>query len=334
MATSVNAAFAEFMRDFVNLDSNVTKTARASRDWLIGQIHGFEGNVEHFPGLYTEKDIAFGSFARNTKIRELDDIDLMFCIKAQGATYVDYGDRVEITAPESSGALSRYCNPGTDALNSRMVINKFVSALGSVPQYEDADTKRDHEAATLKLTSYTWNFDIVPCFFTTPETDERTYYIIPDGNGNWKKTDPRKDRDALSVVNTAHGGNVLNPLRLLKYWNERPTAPAMGSYLVETMAIIHYVHRAPTAVTQYVDMEMPDLFQHIANSIFGTVPDLKDVQGDLNDLSLEQRWKIQERANQDYARALEARAAETSGDHAASIRKWREIFGPYFPTYG
>ena len=32
MATTVNTAFAEFMKDTVNLDSAQTKTARASRD--------------------------------------------------------------------------------------------------------------------------------------------------------------------------------------------------------------------------------------------------------------------------------------------------------------
>jgi len=33
--------------------------------------------------------MAFGSFARRTKIRELDDIDLMKCLSAQGAYYTE-----------------------------------------------------------------------------------------------------------------------------------------------------------------------------------------------------------------------------------------------------
>jgi hypothetical protein len=36
------------------------------------------------PGIH----IAFGSFARRTKIRPLDDIDLMFGLTGQGATRI------------------------------------------------------------------------------------------------------------------------------------------------------------------------------------------------------------------------------------------------------
>ena len=145
MANTVNAAFAKFLTESVNLDPSITKTARSSRDWLISRIHLFESIIDHFPLLYTEKNIAFGSFARDTKIRELDDIDLMICLKAQGAYYNEYTDRIEITVPDSNAQLHRYCNAGTDTLNSRLIINKFVSALGEVPHYEKGDIKRTLE---------------------------------------------------------------------------------------------------------------------------------------------------------------------------------------------
>ena len=38
MATTVNGAFSEFMRETVNLDQEKTKTARSSRDNLIDNI--------------------------------------------------------------------------------------------------------------------------------------------------------------------------------------------------------------------------------------------------------------------------------------------------------
>lgn len=334
MPTTVNAAFTKFLRETVNLDPEVTKIARASRDWLIFQIHALENKVDYFPLLYKEKDIAFGSFARHTKIRELDDIDIMICLNAQGATYFEYMDHIEITVPTSSYPLHRYCHNGTDILNSRMIINKFVSALSEVPHYEKAEIKRTMEAATLKLASYTWNFDIVPCFFTKPDIDGRTFYIIPDGKGHWKKTDPRKDKEIVTLVNQAHKGNILNPIRLLKFWNKRPTAPSIPSYLLETIIIIYYIRNHSNTASQYVDLEIPRLFKHVANSVLGVVPDLKEIQGDLNNLSFEDRLKIHQRANTDYARALEARQAENDGDHKMSIQKWGEIFGPLFPAYG
>lgn len=334
MSTTVIEAFNQFLRNNVNLDPGITRTARASRDWLISRIHAFEENVEHFPMFYTEKDIAFGSFARNTKIRDLDDIDLMICLHAQGATYLTYTDHIEMTVPSSSYPLHRHCNANTDILNSRMIINKFVSALEDVPNYEKADIKRTMEAATLKLTSYTWNFDIVPCFFTTPEADGRTFYLIPDGNGHWKKTDPRKDKDVVALVNQVHEGWVLNAVRIMKFWNKRPTAPAVPSYLFETMIIIYYLNNTSIKASQFVDLEIPKLLKHVADSVSTAVPDLKQIQGDLNNLSFQDKLKIYQRANYDYGRALQARKAEADGDHKASIQKWGEIFGPLFPTYG
>ena len=35
MAKTVNAAFEEFLEDYVNLDPQDTKKARSSRNWLI-----------------------------------------------------------------------------------------------------------------------------------------------------------------------------------------------------------------------------------------------------------------------------------------------------------
>jgi hypothetical protein len=51
MATTVIAAFNEFMKDTVNLEKADTDDARASRDWLIGKINDFE-NDEVFPVSY------------------------------------------------------------------------------------------------------------------------------------------------------------------------------------------------------------------------------------------------------------------------------------------
>ena len=42
MATTVIAAFNEFMKDTVNLKKADTDDARASRDWLIGKMNDFE----------------------------------------------------------------------------------------------------------------------------------------------------------------------------------------------------------------------------------------------------------------------------------------------------
>ena len=44
MALTVTAAFNEFQRNIVNLDSSQTDRARASRDWLLGRMNTFPNN--------------------------------------------------------------------------------------------------------------------------------------------------------------------------------------------------------------------------------------------------------------------------------------------------
>lgn len=328
MGRTVITAFNDFQKNVVNLDSENTKTARRSRDWLLGQISEFPTRDNKFPKLYEEKNIFFGSFARRTKIRELDDIDLMIAFSAQEGYYADHGDYITIHVKEEK--LGLLCNDDTDILNSRKVINKIVSQLNQVPQYDSADMKRSQEAATLKLKSHTWNFDIVPCFFTKKDAYGRDYYLIPDGNGNWKKTDPRIDSKRTSEVNQNHDGNVLNVIRIIKYWNKRPTMPSMPSYLLENMILNYYIQNQYSKASQYVDLEIIKILQYLSLQILNSVSDPKGIQGELNNLSFDDKLKISARASLDYQRATEARNYEENGDHDNSIKKWKEIFGQNF----
>lgn len=332
MATTVIQAFNEFLRDKVNLVPDKTTKGRNSRDWLVGQIQHFEDDDTDFPEIYTEKNIYFGSFARRTKKRPLDDIDIMICLKANGCTYLEYSDRIELTVPETATRFLKYRNDGTAILNSRKLINKFVAKLADIPQYDKAEIKRNLEAATLNLTSYDWVFDIVPCFFTTEDQFGRTYYIIPDGKGNWKKTDPRIDKERLTNLNTNHDGNILNVIRTVKYWNKRATMPTMSSYLLENM-IIEYYHTKTTKASQFVDIELVDVFFDIHNRVYNNLNDPKGIQGNINQLTLDEKRKISQIAYDDYVIAFNARQQEEKKNMKGSVNKWREIFGDEFPKY-
>ncbi|WP_319995712.1 hypothetical protein [Trichococcus shcherbakoviae] len=318
------------MKDKVNLDQSKTVQARGSRDWLKEKIHTFEGN-EGFPKVYTDIDTYFGSFSRKTKIRELDDIDIMIGLNAQGSTYIESCGKIELTVPETALDLLRLCHDDTNKLNSRKVINKFVSNLKNIAQYENAEINRRSEAATLKLLSYPWNFDIVPCFFSKPEINGKTYYCIPDGEGNWKKTDPRIDGQRISRINQSLDGNVLNVIRAIKYWNRRPTMPSMGSYSLECLILEYYETKG--SCSKWIDMEVKALLGHLAGAIYRPIYDPKNIQGDLNILPYAEKLKISRRARTDYETAVAARNKEEAGDQKAAINKWKEIFGSEFPSY-
>ncbi len=148
MPTSVTGAFNAFQKETVNLDSYRTKSARSSRDWLVGKINAFDN---FFP-LYTDKHISFGSFARRTKIRPLDDIDIMIALTGQGCSYSEDGfGKITIHVPDDCDAYKHYRHASADSLNSIRIVNEFVRKLSNIDQYKSATIKRNQEAAVLNL---------------------------------------------------------------------------------------------------------------------------------------------------------------------------------------
>lgn len=329
MATTVDTAFKEFNKDIVNLDSDRTKTARSSRDWLISQLEKLPDTADYFPKLYDGMHIKLGSFARNTKIKPLDDIDLMLTFSAEGATYTtyQYGRLYTLNVPKTNINLWKLTNDdGT--LNSIKMVNKLVNSLGTISHYSKASIHRRQEAATLQLTSYEWNFDIVPAFYT-----DTGYYLIPDGNGNWKATDPRIDQDNTTSVNQKHNSRILQIIRTLKYWQKRPTMPTVPSYLFENIILDYFSKKQE--VTEYIDLELRDFLGHLATAIYSSFQDPKGFSGELNSLSYDDRCKISTKASEDFIKAKEAIRLETQDQNQEkSIKKWAEIFGGNFPTYG
>ena len=329
MPKTVNAAFNEFHKDMVNLDSDRTRLARSSRDWLINQLNNFPTKIIDFPILYESKHIKFGSFARNTKIKPLDDIDLFLTFNAAGASYTKsiFGDNTyTILVPEESKKLRNLCND--NELNSIKVVNKLVSSLSEIEHYKHAAIHRRQEAATLELSSYEWKFDIVPAFYTDTE-----FYLIPDGEGKWKATDPRMDQYRVSTINQKHNGKILQIIRTLKYWQKRPTMPTISSYLFETIILNYYDEK--TEVSEYIDIELMNFFNHLINAIYESVLDPKGFQGELNTLDYDTKYKISELAKKSYNNATQAFNFETTEDDMQkAINKWGEVFGSDFPSYG
>lgn len=331
MASTVNIAFDEFMRNSVRIDPDRNDVAKKSKSNLVTEIKKFP-NDGKFLVLHPDlTSIDYGSFSRKTKITPLDDIDLMIVLHAQGNSHnSNYAGGYTIHVPQAADKQLALCNPGTDTLNSIKVINKFIEYLSKVPSYKKAEIKRNQEAVTLEL-GYEWVYDIVPCFITSP-VNGSDFFLIPDGKGNWKPTDPRIDKERTTSINGKQDVSVLDMVRVMKYWTKRRTAATMGSYYLECL-ILQYYDAYGTTSSKYIDIELPKLFVYVYNQINSSLDDPKGFQGNLNNLSWEERKSIKDRAGLDYNRATEARQLETDGKQKESITKWREIFGSDFPYY-
>ncbi|MGX9688647.1 hypothetical protein ACTQ9L_16095 [Deinococcus wulumuqiensis] len=329
-SSTVNTAFQQFMLHAVRLDPDAVRTARSSRDWLIDQIEALPGKDLAFPLLYSEAHIQFGSFARRTKCRELDDIDLMIALMGGGGRYeTTIGTTCKVYVPDDH-RLAAF-RDAFGAVNSRLVINQFIRSLSSVSHYRSAQMKRNGSAAVLDLTSYSWVYDIVPAFLTTKEWNGRTYYLIPDGDGHWKKTDPRVDKSRATAINQNHGGYVLDVVRLVKLWLKRKRGLTLSSYLTEALVLDHYNNSYQSA-GRYMDLELRDVLSGMAACITSDVSDPKNIDGNINHLTWNERWAARTTL-QEASDACAAACSLESSSQADAISAWKKILGDDFGEY-
>jgi hypothetical protein len=334
MPYTVAGAFEKFRKDAVDLDPDDSDRARSSRDYLYDQAKGLSISDIDFPTVYYY--IPFGSFARKTKIRPLDDIDLLFMLNGNGtSSRQSLNDQYTywLKIDNDSAPLAKFRDT-FGYVSSTRLLNQLKKSLGKVKNYARAELKRTGEAVVLNLTSYTWVFDIVPAvpIANSFNKSEYDYFLIPNGNGNWMRTDPRKDTEYVTRVNRQQDGLLLPTMRLLKYWNARIHKPRLPSYYFETV-VLHTLNNA-SKFTSY-----PAAIQYFFNvgSIYlnlscsdpkGLGPNLdKDVDGEM-------KRKVSHAMKDAHSLATSAVVAELMGSHGSAMEFWQKVFGSTFPLYG
>ncbi len=310
------------------MDPSQVDKARKSRDWLLSRIAGFSSDTT-FPKLYPDKNLHYGSFARRTKIRPLDDIDIIVTLSGHVGHYQLNGSVVKVILTDFSSPMNGFLHDETNFINSKKVINRFKSGLESIGHYRKSEIHRNQEAITLQTVSQDWCFDVVPGFFTKEDSFGRTFYIIPDGNGHWKMTDPRIDRDRLVQINNDSSGVVFNLIRILKYWNLANSTTTISSYLFENIILSYFVLPGKKIYSSYY-ANIPALLQHIAEVIHSSVSDPAGIQGNLNNVDAIARGKISAKAREDAMKGASALQNESWGNHSSALKLWREIFGVDF----
>lgn len=334
MPYTVWGAFDKFRKDTVDLEPDITKKARASRDYLFDKLKLLDRNNIGFPELSGDY-LSFGSFARKAKIQPLDDIDTLIVLKGQGTREVQvphsyFTQRLEVT--DRFSPLSIFVNE-SGYVNSTKVLNSIKSHLLSVINYRQAVIKKTMQAVTLNLKSYPWEFDIVPA---VPVADiygkKIIYYLIPNGLGNWIRTDPRIDSKNITDVSVKHPNKFLPTIRLLKYWNSRTHKPRLSSYYFETLAIKVFqnasqINDFPQAIEYF--------FERCPYYLGTSCPDPKGLGPNLDtEVGLNTKEKVTKAMSKASTWAGYALMYEAQSKPDEAIYWWQRIFGDQFPNYG
>ncbi|GGO33940.1 hypothetical protein [Deinococcus humi] len=341
MPRTIQAALDQFAVTRVDLDPTQVAEARRSRDFLKTSL---VAAMNASPGLprMTGEVVQFGSFARRTKIRPLDDVDLMFVVEIGSITaqetWFRTGKTGEMTVePTPMGLYSlstgrvpverRFLNDA-GRVSSRAVVNEVRARLGSVPQYGRTEIKPDGAAIMLDLASRPWKFDVVPALPIVDLFGTTLYYLIPNGRGGWQKTDPRRDAKRMTEANQRGGGRLLRLVRLVKYWNVQHGLP-LGSYHLETLCLSAFPWMMPSDPLA----ALQSCFTHIASAVYHTCPDPKGLGPDLDShLSYAQRQRISSLAHSAAQTLQQAVGVAAWKSHQTASRHLQQVFGPFFPV--
>lgn len=331
MPRTLAAAFSRYQSEIVDLPPEDSDGARTSRDYLIEQIISVANGVDDFPALYDGGwHLPFGSFARKTKTQPLDDVDIMPILHGCSGTQIwRTGYTYSVRIYNDQLPLWGYADGGF--VNSTKVLNKFRSELTEIPNYSSTEINKRGEAVVVNLLSYDWSFDVVPAFAVSDGAEGISHFLIPDGSGQWKKTDPRRDQDRITAENKRHNGNLIPLIRVMKFWNENSRhTQKIGSYHLETMIIDGLAAYQP--LTE-VRTAVYTAFKILQSRIMQQCPDPKGWEPPLDsDLGLLEKINFATTAGNMAEKISSAALLGLLGSDEEAIKIWQEVF-PDFPGY-
>jgi hypothetical protein len=249
----------------------------------------------------TANSIYVGSYGRDTGIGKVSDLDMAYQLPV--ALYQQYNS---------------HAGNGQSAL--------LQAVRNSVQKtYDKTAIAADGQVLVINFTDNV-KFEILPCF---PHSDGSSF-IYPDSNGggSWKVSNPRAEIAAIKTRNDATNGNLKRLCRMMRMWKDRATVP-MGGLLIDTLAyrfIGDWQHKDKSFL--YYDYMCRDFFKFMADGDrnINSWP----APGSRRSVTRNGLFEYKARVAENIAK--EAIQYEQQGHTFSAKLKWREIFGPSFPS--
>lgn len=316
------------LESLLDTDINITQAARAqgsrSHNYIRDVLLGKNENDHHFPRLI-EGDFLSGSYARGTKLKPLDDIDVMMVLDGTGFRVINGGaiQDVEVEGSGESGnpLLSRV-GPDT-LLSSQVVMSIFQTALEEL--HPQSKVRDDEQAVNVWLDSYGLGIDIVPCFHLMPRNGAQDYYYIPTGgnSGGWKTTNPKIDAGISDTLHARHNRKIKNIVKLIKYWNLVSNGNRLKSYHLET--VVWHIFDARPKETASLEDGVIHFFTQADKYLATACPDKTLLGGPVDQyLSNQNRELTRAKIRQTLSAFYEAYV--TSPSETAQQDVWQGIF--------
>ncbi len=248
-------------------------------------------------------DFLTGSYKRWTKTKPLKDVDI-FCVLHD----------------DERGKYRNGKHPS-------VILNEVERVLAK--KYGAKNVKKQRRSVSIEFPDGTdpervMSFDVVPAF------TKSTHYEIPDTatTSGWTETNPKTHEEKATAANKAFDGEWKGMVRMAKSWNRHNDKPVKPSFLIEVMAL--ELLRPPFGGD--FPMEFQHFFASMADRIDDTWPDPAGLGPAVSDsMTPTERAAAKQaltRAQRMIAEAMQLSIAGRNGD---ALRKYRDLFGDYFP---
>lgn len=293
MATTVSQAFQGFK---ANLEITDLQQATVST-----RQKSVRGVLE--AGLSVNDSFLTGSYSRHTMIAPLKEADVDIFVVLPPNYFHHYNG----TNGGQAGLLD------------------FVKRTLLKTYTRTPDIGRNGQAVTIRFDDFV--VDVVPGFLR-----QGGGYLIPNSiTQEWLATDPKRHVEIMSAANTAHAGDLVPLIKMIKAWN-RSSGDVFRSFHLEVLALqilANVTISSHSSGARYV-------FDKARALVTQQTPDPAGYGDDVGRY-LNTQSKISEAAAKfqlAYDRAVRAETAEDKGSHYEAIEIWRRVFGDYFPAYG
>ncbi len=255
-----------------------------------------------------QHDFLTGSYKRWTKTKPLKDVDILCVLHDDERPKFRDGKPPSILLDEVDSVMVKRYGRSSVSKQRRSITVEFPCS-------------QDEERVM--------SFDVVPAF-TVGDPDKDGHYEIPDTATvkGWTQTDPRFHEDKATAANQAFSCEWKGMVRMAKAWNRAKGKPVTPSFLLEVMALD--ILRPPFGGD--FSYEFMAFFATAADRIHEEWPEPAGLGPPVNDaMDATARDLAKRELTAAHHAIREAIELTRSGRQGDALRKYREVFGDYFP---
>jgi hypothetical protein len=281
---SLDAAIERYISTDIALSKKDISACVASREWFLARLKTEIANDQDGPQLLANDPfVYFGSYFKGTKVRDVDEFDVLVVIDSNGGV-ISTGDAAIGQGQGVAAPNHKYDGRFLKADGSGVSPSKLLAWLRRVASdvaesYGGEAPERDGQAIVVRIASKDLEIDLVPAGAFTRTRDGSTFYNIAKGHhgDEWTLTSPRADIDQLEEV--AEGKvNFRNVVRIIKRVRDVYLLD-VPSFALET-AVVAYARG--TSWTEFLALELQYAMRSVATALeSGRVADPYDPSVDL-----------------------------------------------------